>query len=400
VTKYAAAVRLPDAVAVTVLPSECNDPAALTHLENVDPPVPDAVIDIESPEAIGITLLSVIVYVVPLIVTATEPVPFRFAVSVRTPLTNTAVATRSPDAVTDTVPLSECRSPVALIHLENVYPPVPDAVIDISSPEAAGIFVLAVIVYTAPLIVTATEPVPLRFAVNELPPSAKNTVATGFPDTIIDTVLSSECSAAVELTHLENMYPPVPFAVIETESLEAADITVSDVIVYVTPFIVTSTEPVPSMFTVNVDVPGTNTAVAERSVNAVADTSLPSECRDGISLIHLENALPAAVIDISSLNVRGITVPGVTVYVESSTYALLIVTSTEPVPVMLTVNVNVPVTNTAVAVRLSDAAVADTVPLSEFRSAVPLIHLENTYPEVPDAVIDIVSPEATGISVV
>jgi len=49
---------LPDAVANTLLSSECNVPVALTHLENV---LPVAVIDIESPESMGITVLAVIV---------------------------------------------------------------------------------------------------------------------------------------------------------------------------------------------------------------------------------------------------------------------------------------------------------------------------------------------------
>jgi len=81
VTKYAVAEGLSDPTAVTVLPSECT-PAVPTHLENVYPPVPDAVIDIASSEAMGIVLSAVIVYAAPLIVTATEPVPFRFAVNV------------------------------------------------------------------------------------------------------------------------------------------------------------------------------------------------------------------------------------------------------------------------------------------------------------------------------
>jgi len=76
-----------------------------------------------------------------LIVTSTEPDPFRFAVNVNDPVTNTAVATRLPDMVVDTVLLSEFISVVSLIHLENVYPSVPVATIDIESPEAIGISV-------------------------------------------------------------------------------------------------------------------------------------------------------------------------------------------------------------------------------------------------------------------
>jgi len=99
-----------------------------------------------------------------IIVAATEPVPFRFAVNVNDPVTNTAVADRLLDTVSDTVLLSECRSSDPLIHLENVYPLVPVAVIDISSSEAIGTSVFAVIVYTALFIVTATDPVPSMFA--------------------------------------------------------------------------------------------------------------------------------------------------------------------------------------------------------------------------------------------
>jgi hypothetical protein len=77
------------------------------------------------------------------IVTSTEPDPFRFAVNVNDPVTNTAVAVILPDAVVDTLLLSECRSSVPLIHLENV---LPVAVIDIGSPEAIGISVPDVIV--------------------------------------------------------------------------------------------------------------------------------------------------------------------------------------------------------------------------------------------------------------
>jgi len=51
---------LPDAVANTLLSSECNDPVSLTHLENVYPLVPVAVIDISSSKAIGMTVLAVI----------------------------------------------------------------------------------------------------------------------------------------------------------------------------------------------------------------------------------------------------------------------------------------------------------------------------------------------------
>jgi hypothetical protein len=78
-------------------------------------------------------------------------------------VTNTAVAVILLDVVADTSLLSECKDAVELTHLENVLP-VPFATIDIGSPEAIGITVFAVIVYAAPLIVTATEPDPLMFA--------------------------------------------------------------------------------------------------------------------------------------------------------------------------------------------------------------------------------------------
>jgi len=77
--------------------------------------------------------------------------------------------------------------------------------------------------------------------------------------------------------------------------------------------IVTATEPVPFRFAVNVNVPGTNTAVAIRLPVAVVDTVLPSEFRSAVSLIHLENVLPVAVIDIASPEAIGIGVPGVIV---------------------------------------------------------------------------------------
>jgi len=77
------------------------------------------------------------------IVTSTEPDPFRFAVNVNDPVTNTAVAVILPDTVVDTLLLSECRSSVPLTHLENA---LPVAVIDIGSPEAIGISVPDVIV--------------------------------------------------------------------------------------------------------------------------------------------------------------------------------------------------------------------------------------------------------------
>jgi len=161
VTNTAVAVRLPDTwFTDTVLPSECNDSVVLTHLENA---LPAAVIDISSSKAIGITVFAVIVYTALFIVTVTEPVPFRFAVNVNDPVTNTAVAVRLPVAVVVTVLPSERRSSVALTHLENVLP-VSIAVIAIESPEAIGISVSVVIVYTALFIVTTTEPDPSMFA--------------------------------------------------------------------------------------------------------------------------------------------------------------------------------------------------------------------------------------------
>jgi len=78
-----------------------------------------------------------------IIATATEPVPFRFAVNVNDPDTNTAVAVILSVTVVDTLLLSECRSAVSLIHLENA---LPAATNDIESPEAIGITVLAYIV--------------------------------------------------------------------------------------------------------------------------------------------------------------------------------------------------------------------------------------------------------------
>jgi hypothetical protein len=69
-----------------------------------------------------------------------------FAVNVDDPVTNTAVAVRLLLAtVADTVSSSECNVPVALTHLENVLP-TSVAVIDIESPEAIGMTVLAVTV--------------------------------------------------------------------------------------------------------------------------------------------------------------------------------------------------------------------------------------------------------------
>jgi len=62
------------------------------------------------------------------------------------------------------------------------------------------------------------------------------------------------------------------------------------------------------MFAVNVNDPVTNTAVAVRLPNAVVVTSLPSEFRSAVSLTHLENVLPVAVIDIASPEVIGIVV--------------------------------------------------------------------------------------------
>jgi len=240
------------------------------------------------------------------IVTATEPVPLTFAVNVRPPVTNTAVAVMLLDTVVDTVLPSEFNDGVALIHLENVLPD-PAATNDIGSPEATGIGVPGVIVYTAPLIVTATEPVPLTFAVNVRPPVTKYAVATRLPDTDgTDTVLLSECKDAVSLTHLENASP---VAVMDIESSEATGIIVLAVIVYAAPLIVTATKPVPLTFAVNVKPPVTKYAVAERLPDTDGtDTVLLSECKDAVSLTHLENTLPAAVIDIESPEAIGIVV--------------------------------------------------------------------------------------------
>jgi len=196
-----------------------------------------------------------------------------FAVSVNPSLTNTAVAARLPDAVVVTVLPSEFRSVVSLIHLENVYPPVAVATIEIVSSEAMGITVLAAIAYTAPLIVTATEPVPLMFAVSVEPPVTKNAVATRLPDAVVVTVLPSEFRSAVPLTHLENV---LPVAVMDMTSLAAMGITVLTATVYVALFIVTATEPVPLIFAVSVKPPVTKNAVATRLLDAVVDTLLLS----------------------------------------------------------------------------------------------------------------------------
>jgi phage tail protein X len=145
VTNTAVAVRLPDTVADTLLLSECIDGVSLTHLENVLP-VAVAFMKIVSPEATGIAVPDIIVYTAPFIITATEPVPSKFAESVKPPVTNTAVAVRLlSDAVVDTVLLSECRDPVLPTHLENVLPD-PVAVSSIKSPEAMGMTVLAAVI--------------------------------------------------------------------------------------------------------------------------------------------------------------------------------------------------------------------------------------------------------------
>jgi hypothetical protein len=145
-------------------------------------------------------------------------------------VTNTAVAVRLPAAVSDIVLPSELRSDVSLTHLENAYPPVPVAVIDISSSEAIGISVFVVIVYTVLFIVTATEPVPSKFTESVLFPVTKNAVAVRLPVAVADTVLLSECNDAVELAHLENA---LPVAVTDIMSPEVMGISVSDVTVYV-----------------------------------------------------------------------------------------------------------------------------------------------------------------------
>jgi len=244
------------------------------------------------------------------IVTATEPDPLTFAFSVKPPVTNTAVAVMLPDTVADTVLPSEFRDAVSLIHLENVLPD-PAAANDIGSPEAIGIALPGTIAYDAPLIVTTTEPDPLTFAVNVKPPVTKYAVATRLPDTNgTDTVLLSECKDAVSLTHLENASP---VAVMDIESSVAMGITVLAVMVYAAPLIVTATKPVPLTFAVNVKPPVTKYAVAERLPDTVAVTVLLSECKDAVSLTHLENTLPAAVIDIESPVAMGIIVLALTV---------------------------------------------------------------------------------------
>jgi len=155
-------------------------------------------------------------------VIATEPDPFKFAVNVNDPVTNTAVAARFPDTVVDTVSLSEFKDPVKLIHLENE---LPVAVIDIESPEATGIRVPDGGVYTAPFIVTSTEPVPSMVVISDRPPVTNTAVAVILPDTVADTVLLSECIDGVSLTHLENVLP-VPVAFMNIVSPEATGITV------------------------------------------------------------------------------------------------------------------------------------------------------------------------------
>jgi len=111
-----------------------------------------------------------------------------------------------------------------------------------------GISAFVSIVYLAVSIVTSTEPGPLRFAVNVNDPVTKNAVADRSPCAVTDTVLPRECSDAVSLAHLENVLP-FPVAVIDIESPEPTCIVVSAVIEYTAVFIVTATEPVPSMFT-------------------------------------------------------------------------------------------------------------------------------------------------------
>jgi len=201
---------------------------------------------IVSPEATGITVLVVIVYTEPFTVTSTEPVPLRFAFSVRPPVTNTAVAVRLLDTVADTVLSSECRDAVLPTHLENVLP-FPVAVMYIVSPEATGITVLVVIVYTEPFTVTSTEPVPVMFAVIVKPPVTNTAVAVRLPDAVVDTLLLNKFRDAVSLTHLENV---LPIAVMEIVSPEAIGITVSSVMIYAAPLITTAAEPVPLIFAV------------------------------------------------------------------------------------------------------------------------------------------------------
>jgi len=103
------------------------------------------------------------------------------------------------------------------------------------------------------LIVTETEPVPLRFAVNVYPSLTNTAVAVRLPDTDgTDTVLPSEFNDGVVLIHLENVLPG-PVAASDTELPEAIGISAVDVIVYTSLFIVTSTEPaVPLRFADNV----------------------------------------------------------------------------------------------------------------------------------------------------
>jgi hypothetical protein len=143
-------------------------------------------------------------------------------------------------------------------------------------------------------------------------------------------LLLSECRSSVALTHLENV---LPVAVIDIESPEATGIVVLAVITYTALFIITATEPVPSMFAVNVDDPVTNTAVAVMPIDAVADTVLLNECIDGVSLIHLENVIPVAVMDTESPEAIGMTVLVVIVWIDVPD-ALVTVTATEPVPSM------------------------------------------------------------------
>jgi len=145
--------------------------------------------------------------------------------------------------------------PAVPVHLENAYPAPAAAENPTVAPDSAVIeYVPAPYVYCAPATVIVTVPVPVTVNDTSYDESAgtKYTVAARLPDAFVDTLLPMECKDAAELTHLENVYPSVPVAVIDIAVPEAIGIVVFSVIEYAAPFIVRATEPVPLMFAVNV----------------------------------------------------------------------------------------------------------------------------------------------------
>jgi len=205
------------------------------------------------------------------------------------------------NAVTDTLPdtdgisivsISEFISGcVVLVHLEKTEGRDPVAVMETSVPIATGIVVFDTTVYLTVSIVTATEPDPLMFTFNATPDGTKTAVTfTLAVATLGVIVLLSEF---VVPNHLENREPGLGLASrVTTLVLATGIVVVAPVTLYPVPFIVTNTEPDPSMFTVTVRSIGTKNAITSTfAVTAVVGIIGFSEF---VVPNHLEKALPAA----------------------------------------------------------------------------------------------------------